>query len=276
MPFGNQVKRQLKRTIRGLTLIAPSGHDTDKGARILTYHSVGNRDHEMNVTEDNFREQMKWLVEHCEVCSLSEAATACKGVAITFDDGYRDNLENAMPILDELGIPATVFIVAGRVGMRLDHDSDPASSTLMTWDEIREIESAGWVIGGHTLTHRKLSDCSPNEQKTEIEECTGMLKDNLGHSIESFAYPFGSALDYNEVSKAIVRQCGYRFGLSNRYGAHVPEADPWAIRRIWIDRTDSLDSFKAKVDGSLDALTWLDSPLGIRARRALNDLLRTA
>lgn len=276
MLFGNQVKHQLKRTVRGITLIAPAGPDTNKGARILTYHSVGRRDHEMNVTVDNFREQMRWLKGNYPVCSLSDAATKHRGVAITFDDGYCDNLENAAPILEELGIPATVFIVAGRVGMHLGHDADSASSALMTWEEVREIESAGWEIGGHTLTHRRLSECAPSEQQTEIEVCTELLRDNLGHSIESFAYPFGSSLDYNEVSKAVVRRCGYRFALSNRYGAHMPTADPWSIRRIWVDRTDSLDSFKAKVDGSLDALTWLDSPLGIRARRALNDLLRTA
>jgi len=242
-------------------------------SRILTYHSIGLRDHDMNVRPDPFRRQMEWLACHAEVITLADAADPKPGVAVTFDDGYRDNLLNAAPILRELDIPATVFIVAGRVGGMLDHDTAPETAALLTWDEIRGLEAMGFTIGAHTLTHRRLSQLDPEEQREEIAGCARSLEENLGHAPAAFAYPFGSSADYTPLSKQLVRESGFAFAVSNRYGPNGPGADRWALRRIWIDATDTLESFKAKVEGRLDLLAVLDSGAGLRARRALNRML---
>lgn len=229
----------------------------------------------MNVPPGDFRAQMEWLASHAEVISLGQAAGLAPGVAITFDDGYRDNLLYAAPILDELGFPATVFVVAGRVGGMLDHDTDPVTAALLTWDEVRELESIGLTIGAHTLSHRRLSGLPEEEQRREIGGCVEVLEKELGHSISAFAYPFGSAMDYTELTKRLVRESGFAFALSNRYGPNRPgTADPWALRRIWVDATDTLATFEAKVNGRLDLLAVLDSGMGIRARRLLNWALR--
>ena len=275
MALGHHIKRRLKIAARSLAAAGERQGHAGPCSRILTYHSIGDRDHEMNVTPDAFRAQMEWLAEHAEGRSLAEAVEGAQGVAITFDDGYRDNLTIAAPILADVGLSASVFIVAGRVGMRLVHDRDLETGALMTWEEILEIESMGWAVGGHSLTHRRLAQLSPAQQRTEIRESTRLLEDNLGHGIEAFAYPYGSELDFNRCTKALVREHGYSFALSNRYGVNVPDCDRWALRRIWIDRTDTQASFQAKVSGALDALAWFDSPAAIRARRAVNGLLRT-
>ncbi len=275
MALGDRIKFGLKRAAHRITIAGARQGRSAPCSRILTYHSVGIRDHEMNVTSDEFRRQMEWLAEHAEVLSLADAVEGAGGVAITFDDGYRDNLTFAAPILAELGLSATVFVVAGRVGMRLAHDRNAETGALMTWEEIRNIESMGWSIGGHSLTHRCLSGLTLAEQTIEIRECTRLLEDNLGHRIEAFAYPFGSALDFNQISKDLVRTHGYSYAVSNRYGVNAPGCDRWALHRIWIDRSDTRDSFRAKVLGGLDRLAWLDSPAGIRARRVVNGLLKT-
>ena len=275
MRFGDGIKLQLKTAARW-GLATQDVEDSQACSRILTYHSVGSRDHEMNVTVEEFGRQMEWLAHHAEVVDLNAAAFGERGVAITFDDGYRDTLTNAARIMAEYGLTGTVFVVAGRAGMRLAHDIGRDSAELMTWDEIREIESMGWTIGGHSLTHQRLAALSPHDQRAEIRGCTHQLEDSLGHAIESFAYPYGSSLDYDECSKRIVRECGYRLAVSNRYGPNFPGCDCWALRRLNIDRMDTLRSFAAKVQGSLDRLAWLDSALGIRARRAVNGLLKTA
>lgn len=275
MAIGDRIKRQLKMAARALTAIGEAKGPAKPCSRILTYHSVGDRDHEMNVSAHAFREQMQWLAENAELCSLAVAVEGEGGVAITFDDGYRDNLKIAAPILADFGLSATVFVVAGRVGMHLSHDGDIETGALMTWEEICELESMGWEIGGHSLTHQRLSRLSASEQATEIRACTRLLEHNLGHAIEAFAYPYGSALDFDRTSKDIVKECGYSFALSNRYGVNEQSGDRWALRRIWIDRSDTMDSFRAKVQGGLDGLAWLDSPAGIRVRRTVNGLLRT-
>jgi peptidoglycan/xylan/chitin deacetylase (PgdA/CDA1 family) len=265
------LKPLLKQAAKSVALAAGSALPLRKdGARILTYHSVGRRDHEMNVTPEDFRVQMAWLSEYGEVVSLETAVVGGSGVAITFDDGYRDNLTEAAPVLHAHGFPATVFMVAGRPGGMLAHDVDPGTSTLMTWDELRELDASGIEIGGHTMSHPRLSTLTRDEQGDEIGRCAKELAEVLGHRIEAFAYPYGAATDYDTHSIDCVKSAGFKYACSNRYGTHKADADPWTVRRIWIDRTDSVETFAAKVDGRLDLLTYQDSGVGLALREWLN------
>lgn len=241
---------------------------------ILTFHSVGTRDHEMNVRPDVFAEQMHWLADNASVISLDDAAAGTPGVAVTFDDGYLDNLINAAPVLAQHEIPATVFVVAARTGMILDHDGGDPNARLLTWDQLAALLDAGWTVGGHTMTHPRLSDLSRSEQRHEIQGCKRVIERSLDVEVRAFAYPFGSALDYTPESAALVREAGYRYAVSNRYGICRPIIDRWQMRRIWIDRRDTLESFRDKVEGRLDRFAWMDSAAGIWARRTLNELLR--
>lgn len=274
MHAGERFKSGLKRAARGMVVGPPRSR---AGCSvILTYHSVGTRDHEMNVTPTAFREQMAWLADHAQVVPLAQAVDIADGVAITFDDGYRDNYTEAAPVLAELRLPATVFAVPGRMGAWLDHDVHGPESQLMSWDELRALAANGWAVGGHTMNHPRLSALIVDAQRTEIGGSKRELEQNLSMPIEAFAYPFGSALDYTKTSCALVHECGFSFALSNRFGVNDALADRWALRRIWVDRSDTLESFRAKVEGRLDRLAWLDSAIGIRARRLMNQLLRAS
>ncbi len=268
------LKNSIKRAIKGV--LRTTGHLTRPRrptTRILTYHSIGHRRHEMNVTPENFRAQMAWLAKNATVISLRDAGEGHPGVAITFDDGYRDNLLHAAPVLKEHGFPAVVFMLAGKAGMVISPEDDPETGALMTWDEVRELETFGVEIGAHGMTHRRLPELSEEEQAEEIRESKRIIEMELGHPIRYFAYPYGSAEDYTELTFALTRKAGFRYAVSNRYGIVPTGTFPWELRRIWIDATDSLESFKAKVDGRLDTLRFLDSPLGLRWRKRLNILL---
>jgi len=272
---GRAVKAALKRGVKAVAgwagpLVAPRCPDT----RILTYHSVGCRDHDMNVSLDAFKAQMAWLAEHCAVIPLSAAADSEPGVALTFDDGYRDNLVNALPVLADLGLPATVFVVPGRMGGMLDHDRDPTTSQLLSWEELDELEAAGIEAGAHTMTHRRLSALSSSEQREEIVRSAEVLSGHLGHTVRAFAYPFGAVTDYTALSMQLVREAGFDYAVSNRYGRTHPGGERWGLRRIWIDASDSLATFQAKVTGRLDLLSVLDSAAGAAARRILNRALK--
>lgn len=260
-----RLKIALKRALSG-------GNPSDLPSRILTYHSVGERDHPMNVSPAAFRDQMAWLADWRHSISVQDALDGVPGVAVTFDDGYRDNLTNAHPVLEKFGIPWTLFFVSGRAGAMLGHDSNPATSTLLDWDEVRELRRCGVEIGGHTRTHARLSHLEPNEQRREINDCYDRIATELGEPPAGFAYPYGSALDYTPETVRIVKESGFCYALSNRYGPVSASDDRWTARRIWIDRTDSLELFISKVEGRLDRLRILDSGLGIRARRLVNRL----
>lgn len=264
----NAVKKAVKRTAMsgGLLFKQP-------GVRILTYHSIGDSNHEMNVTTDNFRAQMEWLRQYTPAITFGEAADGDDGVAITFDDGYLDNYANAAPVLRNLAMPATFFVVAGCVGAELGYEVDAEASPLMSWRDLMELDGGGFEIGCHTTTHPRLSTLNQQDQQKEIKGAKALMEERLGHEIASFAYPFGSRNDYNQTSVELVREAGFRQAASNMYGVNGPGADRWALKRIWIDRTDTLETFKAKVDGRLDVLALLDSRAGTAARCALNCLL---
>jgi peptidoglycan/xylan/chitin deacetylase (PgdA/CDA1 family) len=157
----------------------------------------------------------------------------------------------------------------------LEHDIQDESARLMTWDQIRELESMGIAIGAHTQTHARLSTLPESRKREEIAACAERMAECLGHPIEAFAYPFGSAADYDERCKVLVQEAGFAYACSNRYGTNAAgQLDPWALRRIWIDATDSLLSFQRKVLGELDLLRFLDTRPALYARRLLNGITR--
>jgi len=218
---------------------------------------------------------MAWLASHQSVISLESAAQGGAGVALTFDDGYRDNLINALPVLEHYGFPSTVFVVSGCLGATLPREKEPDSGTLLSPEELREVAMRGMTIGGHTRSHPRLATLSPERQAEEIAGCKSDLEAILDVPVRTFAYPYGSALDYDTESVEAVRRAGYELAFSKRYGPVASSDAPFAFRRIWVDSTDSLKSFEDKVSGRLDGLRWQDSALGIRARRLLNDWMGT-
>ncbi len=276
MAKGQFVKNGLKQGIKvALGALGPVLNSHPSPARILTYHSVGHRRYEMNVTPEAFAAQMAWLASNQKIISLESAATGGAGVALTFDDGYRDNLINALPILEHYGFPATIFVVSGCLGATLPREKEPDSGRLLSAEELREAASRGLAIGGHTRQHPRLATLSPEHQMEEIAGCKADLEAILEFPIRTFAYPYGSALDYDVESVAAVRRAGFELAFSNRYGPVHVDDGPFAFRRIWIDSTDTLKSFEDKVSGRLDALRLQDSALGIRARRLLNAWMGT-
>jgi peptidoglycan/xylan/chitin deacetylase (PgdA/CDA1 family) len=265
------LKRAIKRAVKaGALRLGPLFRRT--GGRILTYHSIGARDHEMNVSPDAFRAQMEWLAAHFDVVPLDEALHRPDAVAITFDDGFADNLVHGASVLGDLGLPATCFIVAGRLGGVLDGEADPDNGRLMTAQELNELDAHGLSVGAHTMSHPHLSALNPNRQRDEILGSKRLLEEILGHEVRAFAYPFGAFSDYSDETVSLVREAGFSLAVTNRYGTNAPAADRWTLRRIWIDRTDDLSLFKAKVDGRLDALMLLESTAGLLARDILNRL----
>lgn len=158
-----------------------------------------------------------------------------KFVIITVDDGYRDNLTLMLPLLQKYNFKAVVFAVTGEDHNRWDVDvseNPDRPVSLMTRDELKELAASGHVeIGGHTLTHPRLSQLNDDEQRRQITENKQQLEQLLGHPLTTFAYPYG---DYNETSKQIVADSGYQFAVATNSGPLAMHQDKWAIRRIAI------------------------------------------
>jgi len=157
-------------------------------------------------------------------------------LAITFDDGYRNNLDGALAALQARGMCATWFAVSGLLGQRAAwlgpqvHDA-----VLMSAAELRALAGAGMEIGSHTRTHPDLTCLPEGALDAEIGDSRRELQDVIGAAVTSFAYPFGR---FGAAVETAVARAGYRLACSVRPGRFTPE-QPLRIPRITVFRDDS-------------------------------------
>ena len=174
-------------------------------------------------------------------------------IAVTIDDGFRETYENAFPLLQHYGIPATVFVITGLTGksnLWMQTRGFP-SREMLSWRHIKDMRVAGITFGSHTVTHPRLPDISDNEAHHEIRDSKKVLEDRLGEQIAHFAYPFGL---FTERTRALVEEAGYVLACSCRSGFNRSDVDPLVLRRIDVYGTDSLRKFAQKITfGTNDA-----------------------
>jgi peptidoglycan/xylan/chitin deacetylase (PgdA/CDA1 family) len=237
---------------------------------ILYYHRVGpprpGLPRKGFVSPGAFRAQMKWLRRSgWTVLSLgayvdalaSGRAAPRRGIVITFDDGFSDCLTHARPVLEEHGIPATFFIVSAAVGKtdrwNPTHGTHP--ERLMGWDDLRDLHRAGFEIGSHTATHRRLAELSPDEARQEMAVSRARLEDGLGAPVRHLAYPQGN---WSPEVAAMARGAGYASACATRRGAvRAGRPDLYAIPRVPVSANDSLLAFAGKlVKGALGVYQW--------------------
>lgn len=170
---------------------------------ILTYHSIDDSGSVVSIAPQTFAGQMKALAEAgFRGISMREALAFRQAnrrwpescVVLTFDDGFANFHETAMPEIDRHGFNATVFVISGHVGGRNDWDAPPAglgSQQMMNWQQVRELSGMGVEIGAHTRTHPDLRRLSEKQIEEEIAGSCADISDRTGEAVENFAYPYG-------------------------------------------------------------------------------------
>lgn len=175
---------------------------TDRLA-ILTYHSIDDSGSVLSTHPECLERQMAIMAElGYRGCSLSEAVRIYQQdgkwpeqrVAITFDDGYENNLREAQPILARHEFSASIYLISGHVGREHDWEQPPPElgrRKILDWAQARELADSGWEIGAHTRTHSRLDELN---SKVLVEEITGSrdeIQHEIGRPVETFAYPGG-------------------------------------------------------------------------------------
>ena len=204
-------------------------------AVVLCYHRVGERD-VLTTTPDDFRRDMKYLRSRYECVALRDLCQQLRSgrplrhpmVAVTFDDGYRDNFTHAVPILQEIQIPATFFVSTGFMSTDrvFAHDEDDAKIfPNMTWDDLRSMQAAGFEIGAHTINHADLGQADADQLRSEIDEPLATLNRELGVQPRAFAFPYGKPHNMTAQAVQLAREAGYyavmsAYGGDNARGAH--------------------------------------------------------
>jgi peptidoglycan/xylan/chitin deacetylase (PgdA/CDA1 family) len=238
------------------------------GLRILYYHRISDERDPLAVTPAAFRRQMNALAASgqrvVDLYGIDDLAleTDEAAIALTFDDGYRDVLEHALPVLREHGFPCTVFVVPGAIAGVATFSWYRAGSMppLAGWDELRAQERAGLVhFEPHTMTHPVLTTISLEHAQSEIAESKQVVEEELGRPARIFCYPGGY---YSPREVDLVRECGYRAAVTCEFGANAAPFAHNELRRTIVERSDPLWLFRARLAGATDT-----PPPGRRTRR---------
>ena len=228
---------------------------------VFCYHRVNDdmRD-SLTVGVEQFDEQMDLLARLYPVVSIEDVVdgtferdTSRPAVAVTFDDGYRDNWELAVPILARHRIPAAFFVSTGMIGTdrAFEHDLTRLGHGLptMDWENLTRIQEMGFTIGAHTVTHINCARVDAETLRRELTESRDTLRGRLGIERPIFAYPFGKREDITREGLAMVRELGYRGMLSAYGGANEGPIDPFGVLRIGMACGVSRQGFRAAVEG---------------------------
>ena len=158
-----------------------------------------------------------------------------RDLAITFDDGYRDNFENAVPVLEKLSLPATFFVVSQWIGTDVVPWWDRAQGARhpwMTWDQVRSLHRKGFDVGAHTRTHVDLGQVSEAEAREEVVGARLELEGQLAAPVELFAYPYGGRNHLADANRNLVKAAGFRCCCSCFGGVNAVGTDPFHLGRI--------------------------------------------
>jgi peptidoglycan/xylan/chitin deacetylase (PgdA/CDA1 family) len=191
----------------------------------------------LHQSRKRFERQMGWLVAHYDVVPLRElvdrltrGASLRSVAAVTFDDGYTGVFEHAIPILDALGIPATVFIVADAAGSNAPFWWDgSAVHRPADWQRIRDALGPRIDLGAHSVNHPSLPSLTDAELQHEVVTSRATIHSATGTWPQFFAYPYGH---WNAHVRDVVQSVGYRAALTLDFGLNGPGADQWALRRM--------------------------------------------
>jgi peptidoglycan/xylan/chitin deacetylase (PgdA/CDA1 family) len=267
------------------------GAEGARTLRVLMYHKVNDLSpNSTTVPTAVFAEQMSLLRELGYVpVSLDAVRDHYLGgaplpegaVLITFDDGYRDNLENALPVLRKHGYPAVVFVPIAYLddGRPLPHEESLLAlgvrNPTLGWDDLAELEAGGVRIESHGIGHWPLTSLDPAEATREIALSKLRLEERLGREVEAFAFVKGSRADFRPEHASLVQQAGYKLAFSSVSGANGPGSDRFRLRRYNVEPYPPR-TFELVLRGACDLIAVKDTVLGTHGRRALNAALGTA
>lgn len=208
---------------------------------VLVYHTISSPPEalpgDIDISPERFERQLQWLSRWRRVSRLVETLRATESdrlTAITFDDGFRDNLYVALPLLERYELPMTLFVTAGFVGL----------DGYLSAEELREMARHPLItIGAHGLTHPHFNELTNGEALHELVESKKMLQEIVGGTVDYMAWPYGECDQrLEELSEA----SGYRASWSVWKGTNSRHSR-W---RVPLGRRDNMPRFIAKVSGA--------------------------
>ncbi|MZF90963.1 polysaccharide deacetylase family protein [Streptomyces sp. SID5643] len=215
---------------------------------VFLYHAVSDDPPSwlapFTVSPRDFSEQLDMIIDGglCVVplrrfvtALLAGSALPPRCAVLTFDDGYEDFATTVAPLLDARGLPATLYVTTGAPdATRTASATGPFPSVAtLSWAQVRDLDAAGFEIGGHSRTHPQLDTLRRTALREEVAGCKRDLEDALGHPVSSFAYPHGY---HSPTVRAEVRAAGWTSAAAVRGPSALssPRDDPLQFARLMV------------------------------------------
>lgn len=221
---------------------------------VLFYHRIADdAATPWTLSNAQFARQIGWLQQNFEIVPLEEAQQRLRqgynfrpSVSITFDDGYAENCERALPLLIENDIPCTYFVTVRNVLTEEPFAHDLVRGRRLrpnSVGQLRALAEAGVEIGAHAYTHTDLAALvDPRLLHYEVVAAKEELQAALGRNVRYFAFPFGCCENMNAAAFQMAQGAGYEAVCSAYGGYNWPGDDPFHLQRIPTD--DSLIRLK--------------------------------
>lgn len=229
-----------------------------KKVPILMYHSISAhatpKYRPFAVPPEMFASHMAYLCQHLYtpitvtqfVRAVAQGGSTLpeRPVVLTFDDGFADFFTEALPILQQYNFPATLYVVTGFIGntSRWMQREGEGMRTMLTWEQVSEINASDIECGGHSQWHHQLDTLPVSEARDEIVRSKKLIEDHLGQEISTFAYPHGY---HSTTIKRLVREAGYTSACAVVYAMSSTTPDPFALTRLRMGADTSIDVLAA-------------------------------
>lgn len=245
----------LRSLVRRVRRIPPDGRKP--GCIILYYHQI--QPHE----RAGFLRELQWIRRWSRPISLDrpeDARGSGRTVALTFDDAFQNVVDNALPALEDQGIPATIFVPSGYLGKRADWLRKP-SQMIISAETLKSLPPGLFTVGSHTVSHTPLAHLEPEQARKELADSKADLERILGRPVTLLSFPYER---YNREILDLCRDTGYErvFTCESYPALRTPEE--YVSGRVATTPRDWAWEFKLKL---LGAYEWV--PLAMRWRRWL-------
>ena len=260
---------------------------------ILMYHEIAARkdsSSRLAVPPDSFAVQLDHLREAgFTTLTLTELASALAGdpaglperpVVLTFDDGFADFHDVALPLLHRYGFTATVFVTTGWIADAGRHAVGRSPGRMLCWSQIRETAATGVEIGAHSHRHPQLDQLPLSSLRDELVTSKSLLEDELGVAVPTMAYPYGYS---NARVRRVVHEVGYAHACAVGNVIASPGKDPLALPRLTVRRSTGPATFGHIAQGERESVIFLKDrsltkgyALVRRARAVVGGFLRSA
>lgn len=230
-----------------------AGRLTDPLCVVLYYHGIA------PALKQRFARQMDYATRLAKPVAADFNGNLAPGqryFAVTFDDGFVSTLENALPALQERGIPTTIFVPTGSLGSRPGWVNNPASpawsETVMTAEQVRELKRFRMLtIGAHSITHPNFQAIDRAQAERELRLCKVELEALSGRPVDLFSFPHGN---YSVSSLELAKAAGYKRVFSIAPEPAKAAVTDYVVGRVLADPGDWPLEFKLKL---LGAYRWM-------------------